>query len=121
MIGTLVWPTPAASADGNTPTISPAEKLSANPCLMQLRDHDEVVVTAAFHNGTGGFGQLKELIERKPWGTIGIKIQSQLDQLVEELNPFLILTLTKKQALELDSHRDLVKWVLVQSTEKACG
>jgi len=110
-----------AVAEDKPTAISPAELLSANPCLQQLNDRDEVVVTAAFHDGTGGFGQLKELIARKPWGSIGIAIQSQLDQLVDELSPFLIVNLTKKQALALDSHRDLIKWILVQSTDKACN
>ena len=110
-----------AEAEDKPATVSPAELLSANPCLQQLKDKEEVVITAAFHDGTGGFGQLKELIARKPWGTVGTTLQSQLDQLVEELSPFLIVNLTKKQALTLDSHRDLIKWILVQSTDKACG
>lgn len=103
------------------PVVSPAESLSANACLQQLNDNDEVVVTAAFHEGIGGFGQLEELIARKPWGSIGVAIQTQLDQLIEELSPFLIVKVTKKQALALDSHRDLIKWILVQSTDTVCS
>ena len=110
-----------ANAEDKSPVNSPAENLSNNSCLSQLNDRDEVVVTAAFHDGTAGFGQLKELIARKPWGTVGAITQSQLDQLINELSPFLIVKLTKKQALVLDSHRDLIKWILVQSTDKACS
>ena len=101
--------------------VSPAESLSANACLQQLADKDEVVVTAAFHDGIGGFKQLEELIARNPWGNVEDSIQSQLDKLVDELSPFLIVKVNKKQALMLDSHRDLIKWILVQSTDKACG
>ncbi len=110
-----------AVADDKPTAISPTELLSANPCLQQLDDRDKVVVTAAFHDGTGGYDQLKELIARKPWGTIGLAVQAQLDQLVDELSPFLIVEITKKQALTLDAHRDLIKWILVQSTDKSCG
>jgi len=110
-----------AAAKDKATDVSPADDLSNNPCLHQLADGDEVVVTAAFYDGTGGFSQLEELIDRKPWGSIGTALQSQLDQLVDELSPFLIVKLTKKQALALDSHRDLIKWILVQSTDKVCG
>lgn len=108
---------PVAASD----SASPAEKLSANACLQQLNDTDEVVVTAAFHNGIGGFGQLKELIARNPWGSVNEATQQQLDQLIDELSPFLIVTLSKQQALVLDEHRDLIKWILVQSTDKTCN
>jgi len=100
---------------------SPANSLRDNSCLSQLSDRDEVVVTAAFHDGAAGFEQLQELIARKPWGTIGVKVQSQLEQLTNELSPFLVISITKKQALALDSHRDLIKWILVQSTDKECS
>jgi hypothetical protein len=105
----------------STKAASPAESLSANACLQQLADKDEVVVTAAFHDGIGGFKQLEELIARNPWGNVEESIQTQLDKLVDELSPFLIVKVNKKQALMLDSHRDLIKWILVQSTDKACG
>ena len=118
---TLLCTAPLAVAEDKPQAISPAELLSANPCLQQLNDRDEVVVTAAFHDGTAGFGQLKELIARKPWGSVRASLQSQLDQLIDEVSPFLIVNITKKQALELDSHRDLIKWVLVQSTNRTCS
>ena len=118
---TLLCTAPLAVTEDKPQAISPAELLSANPCLQQLNDRDEVVVTAAFHEGTAGFGQLKELIARKPWGSVRASLQSQLDQLIDEVSPFLIVKLTKKQALELDSHRDLIKWVLVQSTNRTCS
>ena len=108
---------PATASDA----ASPAEKLSANACLQQLNDNDEVVVTAAFHDGIGGFGQLKELIARNPWGSVNDVTQQQLDQLIDELSPFLVVTLSKQQALVLDDHRDLIKWILVQSTDKTCN
>jgi len=96
------------------------DQLRDTPCLRQLASQDEVIVSVAFHNGTGGFGQLKELIERQPWGTADVNLQTQLDKLVDELSPFLIVKINKKQALALDDHRDLIKWILVQSTDKAC-
>lgn len=98
------------------------QNLHNNDCLQQLKDTDEVMVSAAFHDGAGGFGQLKELINRKPWGAaIRYTMQEEINKLIRQESPFLMVKMTKKQALQLESHRDLIKWILVQSTETACS
>ena len=100
----------------------PAQHLSNNKCLMALGDREQIIVTAAFHDGANGFGQLKQLIERKPWGDeIRSTLTQEIEQLKKEASPFLIVRLTKKQALMLEDHRDLIKWILVQSTSKPCA
>lgn len=98
------------------------QNLNNNKCLKTLGDNDKIVVSAAFHEGAGGFRQLRELLDREPWGYVADPVmQQELDTLVKQQSPFLIVTMTKKQALLLESHRDLIKWILVQSTEKACA
>lgn len=98
------------------------QNLNNNKCLSTLQDTDKIMVSAAFHNGGGGFGQLQELLDRKPWGHVSDPVMNQeLDTLLKQKSPFLIVTMTKKQALLLESHRDLIKWILIQSTEKACA
>lgn len=101
---------------------SGAQNLENNDCLKKLKDTDEVFVSAAFHDGAGGFGQLVELISRKPWGVaVRASMQMEIEKLIKQQSPFLMVTMTKKQALQLESHRDLIKWILVQSTETSCG
>jgi len=74
----------------------------------------------AFKDGATGFGQLQELVSRNPWGTITAATQKEIDDQIVTQSPFLIITLTKKQALALDDHRDIIRWTLVQSTTKTC-
>lgn len=109
----------------NKPVITAADNnarnLHNNKCLQQLNDSDEVMVSAAFHDGAGGFGQLQELIDRQPWGVaVPHSMQQEIEKLLAQKSPFLMVVMTKKQALQLESHRDLIKWILVQSTEKPC-
>ncbi len=99
-----------------------AQHLTNNECLMALDDREEIIVTAAFHDGAGGFGQLQQLLDRKPWGdAVRSSLKLEIEKLINEASPFLIVTLTKKQALMLEEHRDLIKWILVQSTSKPCS
>lgn len=99
-----------------------AQHLANNKCLMALDDREEIIVTAAFHDGAGGFGQLQQLLDRKPWGdAVRSSLKLEIEKLIKEASPFLIVTLTKKQALMLEEHRDLIKWILVQSTSKPCS
>lgn len=100
---------------------SDEQNLNNNKCLQSLNDNDKIVVSAAFHEGAGGFRQLKEFLAREPWGYVAdLAMKQEIDTLIKQESPFLIVTMTKKQALLLESHRDLIKWILVQSTEKAC-
>jgi len=94
--------------------------LSSNECLKQLAANDPVIVSIAFKDGATGFGQLKELVSRNPWGSITADTQKEIDDQLATQSPFLIITLTKKQALTLDDHRDIIRWTLVQSTTKTC-
>ena len=94
--------------------------LSSNECLKQLTDTDPVIISIAFKDGATGFGQLQELVSRNPWGTITAATQKEIDDQIVTQSPFLIITLTKKQALTLDDHRDIIRWTLVQSTTKTC-
>ena len=88
---------------------------------MQLQDSDKVIVTAAFHSGAEGFADLQSLIQRKPWGEALSSVQrEEIKKLQKEASPFFIMTLSKKQALLLEDHRDLIKWILVQSTTTPC-
>ncbi len=113
-------PFSASKATSTSPTNETS--LQDNKCLQQLKDTDLVVVSAAFHDGTGGFSQLKELTSREPWGNaVSIDMKESLEKLLRDHSPFLILQMTKKQAIVLDDHRDLIKWVLVQSLEKTCS
>ncbi len=99
-----------------------AQHLTNNKCLMALGDREQIIVTAAFHEGANGFGQLQQLIDRKPWGDeIRSTLKQEIEQLIREASPFLIVTLTKSQALILEDHRDLIKWILIQSTSKPCA
>jgi len=101
---------------------SDKHNLNNNKCLQTLNDNDNVIVSAAFHSGAGGFIQLKELMARKPWGEAAYPaLDEEIETLVKQESPFLIATMTKAQALLLEQHRDLIKWILVQSTEKACA
>lgn len=98
-----------------------AQHLQYNQCFMDLQDNDRVIVTAAFHSGAEGFTDLQQLIARKPWGeALSTAQREEITKLQKEASPFLILTLSKKQALLLEDHRDLIKWILVQSTTKPC-
>lgn len=94
--------------------------LSSNKCLQQLADNDPVIVSIAFRDGANGFGQLKELVERSPWGRVTATTKEEIQKQIDTQSPFLIITLTKKQALILDDHRDIIRWTLVQSTNKVC-
>jgi hypothetical protein len=112
-----VTATPAVLAQN-----SDAQHLSNNKCLMALSDSEQIIVTAAFHEGANGFGQLQQLLDRKPWGSdVRSSVKQEIEKLINEASPFLIVTLTKKQALMLEDHRDLIKWILVQSTSKPCS
>ncbi len=110
----------AQSTDSDTTSTSHVD-LSSNECLKQLNDTDTVIASIAFNDGLNSAEQLKELIKRKPWGVgtpaTGDEIKAQL----EVQSPFLIITLTKAQVLTLDDHRDIIRWVLVQSTSTSCG
>ena len=126
---TLLFSTTAFSAESYVTTQpivvtenSSDRTLNTNKCLQSLSENDKLVVSAAFHDGAGGFRQLEELLAREPWGYVADPVlQAELDTLVKQQSPFLIATMTKKQALLLENHRDLIKWILVQSTEKACA
>jgi len=99
----------------------PAANLADNECFARLSDSDKVIITAAFHSGAEGFTELQELIARKPWGEAVTTAQrKEIATLEKQASPFLIMTLTKKQALVLEEHRDLIKWILVQSTTTPC-
>jgi hypothetical protein len=115
-------PQPLSASESNAASSpNPAQHLTNNTCFMQLRDTDKVIVTAAFHSGAEGFTELQQLIDRKPWGEALSSVQrEEITTLQKEASPFLIVTLTKKQALILEDHRDLIKWILVQSTTTAC-
>lgn len=134
LIGTalIVTPSIASETTVDQPTVESQtilvavnedkQNLNNNKCLKTLADNDKIVVSAAFHEGAGGFRQLKKLLDREPWGYVADPVlQQELDTLLKQKSPFLIATMTKKQALLLESHRDLIKWILVQSTEKACA
>lgn len=98
-----------------------AQHLNNNKCFVQLQDSDKVIVTAAFHSGGEGFADLQQLIARKPWGeALSTSQREEIEQLEKEGSPFLVVTLSKKQALVLEDHRDLIKWILVQSTTTPC-
>ena len=98
-----------------------AQHLQNNECFMNLRDTDKVIVTAAFHSGAEGFAELQQLVDRKPWGeALSTAQREEIARLEKEASPFLIITLSKKQALVLEDHRDLIKWILVQSTTTPC-
>lgn len=94
--------------------------LSSNKCLQQLADSDPVIVSIAFRDGAAGFGQLKELVNRNPWGSVTAVTKEEIEKQINTQSPFLIITLTKKQVLTLDDHRDIIRWTLVQSTTKVC-
>ncbi len=113
--------TEVAANNGNkTASSTPERDLKNNACLKKLDSSDIVIASIAFKDGLNSSAQLKELVKRKPWGAgtpaTSEEIQTQLDT----QSPFLIITLTKKQALTLDNHRDIIRWVLVQSTSKSC-
>lgn len=112
------------NAQQQVPTIAKndsAQHLTNNECFMKLRDSDKVIVTAAFHSGAEGFADLQQLVDRKPWGEALSSVQrEEIKKLHTEASPFLIMTLSKKQALVLEDHRDLIKWILVQSTTTPC-
>ena len=63
---------------------------------------------------------MKELLKRKPWGAGTPDTADEIEAQLNTQSPFLIITLTKKQVLTLDDHRDIIRWVLVQSTSKSC-
>lgn len=83
-----------------------AQHLTNNTCFMQLQDRDKVIVTAAFHSGAEGFKDLQQLVDRRPWGEALTSVQrEEINKLKKEASPFLIMTLSKKQALVLEDHR----------------
>ena len=94
--------------------------ISSNECLQKLSDDDTVIASIAFKDGVTGFAQLEELVKRNPWGSITDVTKKEIEQQLNTQSPFLIITLTKQQTLKLDEHRDIIRWVLVQSTTKSC-
>lgn len=94
--------------------------LSSNECLKNLDNNDLVITSIAFKDGLDGSRQLKELVKRRPWGAGTANTTEEIKSQIETQSPFLIITLTKEQALTLDKHRDIIRWILVQSTSKSC-
>lgn len=107
------------SSDNSNATSSYLD-LSTNECLNKLSSNDPVIASIAFKDGVTGFSQLKELVERKPWGEISATTAKEIEAQIETQSPFLIITLTKEQTLTLDNHRDIIRWILVQSTTTTC-
>lgn len=101
---------------------SPAShrKLSNNECLKKLDNSDLVIASIAFKDGLNSSAQIKELLKRKPWGAGTADTDDEIKAQLDTQSPFLIITLTKEQALTLDNHRDIIRWILVQSTSKPC-
>ena len=94
--------------------------LSSNECLKKLDNADRVIASIAFKDGLNSSAQLKELVKRRPWGAGTADTADEIKAQLNTQSPFLIITLTKEQALTLDNHRDIIRWVLVQSTSKSC-
>ena len=94
--------------------------LNSNECLKQLGGSDIVIASIAFKDGVTGFSQLQELVKRRPWGNVGEKTREEIQTQLDTQSPFLIITLTKNQALSLENHRDIIRWVLVQSPTRPC-
>lgn len=118
--------TPAFAQDTSTATDSETTStshldLSSNECLKRLDNTDVVIASIAFKDGLNSAGQLKELIKRKPWGVGTPATADEIKAQLDVQSPFLIITLSKEQVLTLDDHRDIIKWVLVQSTSSSCG
>jgi len=109
----------ANTKDSNADSTSHLD-LSSNECLKKLGDNDPVIASIAFKDGLDGSGQLKELVKRRPWGAGTANTAEEIKSQIETQSPFLIITLTKAQALTLDKHRDIIRWILVQSTSKSC-
>ena len=95
--------------------------LSSNECLKKLDNADRVIASIAFKEGLNSSAQLKELVKRRPWGAGTADTADEIKAQLNTQSPFLIITLTKEQALTLDNHRDIIRWVLVQSTSKSCA
>ncbi len=112
--------TTAAAQSADKATSTSHLNLRDNECLNALDDRDIVIASIAFKDGVNGFDQLKELVKRKPWGIVNSDTRKEIEDQIKTLSPFLIIRLTKKQALTLDDHRDIILWVLVQSTSKPC-
>lgn len=112
--------TSANNTGDNTQESKSHRQLSSNDCLRKLDDNDLVIASIAFKDGLDGSAQLNELVSRKPWGTGTPDTAEEIKSQLETKSPFLIITLTKNQALTLDDHRDIIRWVLVQSTSKTC-
>ncbi len=110
-----------SEASDSARTSSSHLDLSSNDCLKQLDDTDIVIASMAFVDGLNGFAQLKELVARRPWGVGTPDTADEIKSQMETQSPFLIISLTKAQVLTLDDHRDIIKWVLVQSTSQVCG
>ncbi len=116
----LLFCTSAAVAQSTDSTSTSHLDLSSNECLKQLNADDIVIASIAFNGGLDSMDQLKELVRRKPWGNGTEKTTEEIQTQLETQSPFLVITLTKQQALTLDNHRDIIKWILVQSPTKVC-
>lgn len=113
--------TGAATQDSTNSSSSKSHRdLSTNECLKQLNDADQVIASIAFKDGLDSAEQFKELVRRRPWGVGTFATADEIKSQLKTQSPFLIITLTKKQALTLDDHRDIIRWVLVQSINKPC-
>jgi len=110
------------SLKNQSPPKRPAShrKLSNNECLKKLDNSDLVIASIAFKDGLNSSAQIKELLKRKPWGAGTADTDDEIKAQLDTQSPFLIITLTKEQALTLDNHRDIIRWILVQSTSKPC-
>lgn len=111
----------AQSDDAEDTTSTSHLDLSSNECLKKLDDNDIVIASIAFTDGLNSAEQLKELLKRKPWGVGTPATADEIKTQLEVQSPFLIITLTKEQVLTLDDHRDIIRWVLVQSTTTTCS
>lgn len=105
---------------GNNTTSSSHLDLSSNECLQKLNAKDIVIASIAFKDGLNSAEQFKELVKRRPWGIGTPETAVEIKKQLETQSPFLIITLTKEQVLTLDDHRDIIRWVLVQSPVTAC-
>ena len=107
-------------ATGNNAASSSHLDLSSNERLKKLSANDIVIASIAFKDGLDSTGQIKELVNRRPWGIGTPETADEIKKQLETQSPFLIITLTKEQVLKLDDHRDIIRWVLVQSPTTAC-
>ena len=109
-----------ANTSNSSESVASGRDLSNNECLKKLDRSDLVIASIAFKDGLNSSAQLKELLKRRPWGAVTPQTEEEIKTQLDTQSPFLIITLTKEQALTLDNHRDIIRWVLVQSTSKSC-